>query len=93
MASSKALPLRVGEVLERGQVLPALPLALSAQRQFDARRQQALCRYYLAAGAGGLAVGVHTTQFEIRLPGNRGHSEFSLGILNVSGFGRFRFLA
>jgi dihydrodipicolinate synthase/N-acetylneuraminate lyase len=49
-------------------VLPAMPLALTAQRRLDERRQRALCRYYLAAGAGGLAVGVHTTQFAIRAP-------------------------
>src|SRR5690606_36046834 len=40
--------------------------ALTADRQFDARRQKALTRYYIDAGVGGLAVGVHTTQFEIR---------------------------
>lgn len=51
-----------------GQVIPAHPLALTESRELDPRRQQALTRYYLAAGAGGLAVGVHTTQFEIRLP-------------------------
>jgi hypothetical protein len=51
-----------------GQVIPAQPLALTAQRKFDSRRQQALTRYCVAAGAGGLAVGVHTTQFEIREP-------------------------
>ncbi|MDP6700650.1 MAG: dihydrodipicolinate synthase family protein, partial [Candidatus Latescibacteria bacterium] len=52
--------------LARGQVIPAHPLALTADRKLDERRQRALSRYYLAAGAGGLAVGVHTTQFEIR---------------------------
>jgi dihydrodipicolinate synthase/N-acetylneuraminate lyase len=51
-----------------GQVIPAHPLALTSARRLDERRQRALTRYYLAAGAGGLAVGVHTTQFEIRLP-------------------------
>jgi dihydrodipicolinate synthase/N-acetylneuraminate lyase len=50
-------------------VIPAHPLALTAERKFDERRQRALTRYYLAAGAGGLAVGVHTTQFAIRDPG------------------------
>src|SRR3954462_1642138 len=58
-----------GEVLaalRRGVGIPAPPLALDAQRQFDPRRQRALSRYYLDAGAGGLAVGVHTTQFAIR---------------------------
>jgi dihydrodipicolinate synthase/N-acetylneuraminate lyase len=47
-------------------VIPAHPLALTAERKFDERRQRALTRYYLDAGAGGLAVGVHTTQFAIR---------------------------
>jgi hypothetical protein len=45
-----------------------MPLALTAARKLDERRQRALCRYYAAAGAGGLAVGVHTTQFAIRDP-------------------------
>ncbi len=56
------------ENLLRGVVIPAHPLALDANRRLDERRQRALSRYYLAAGAGGLAVGVHTTQFEIRDP-------------------------
>ena len=51
-----------------GQVIPAHPLALTAARTLDERRQRALTRYYLEAGAGGLAVGVHTTQFAIRDP-------------------------
>lgn len=51
-----------------GQVIPAHPLALDARRRFSPRHQRALTRYYLAAGAGGLAVGVHSTQFEIRDP-------------------------
>lgn len=59
---------RVADALRRGVVIPACPLALTAQRRFDERRQRALFRYYLAAGAGGLAVGVHTTQFAIREP-------------------------
>ena len=54
------------EILQKGVVIPALPLALNAGRNFDEQRQRALVRYYLDAGAGGLAVGVHTTQFEIR---------------------------
>lgn len=54
--------------LRRGLVIPACPLALNAQRRFDERRQRALIRYYLDAGVGGLAVGVHTTQFAIRAP-------------------------
>jgi dihydrodipicolinate synthase/N-acetylneuraminate lyase len=52
--------------LREGLVIPAHPLALNAARKLDERRQRALSRYYLAAGAGGLAVGVHTTQFQIR---------------------------
>ena len=56
------------DVLRRGVVIPAQPLALNAERQLDERRQRALTRYYMDAGAGGLAVGVHTTQFEIRDP-------------------------
>lgn len=59
---------QIREVLRRGTVIPAHPLALDASRRLDERRQRALSRYYLAAGAGGLAVGVHTTQFEIRDP-------------------------
>lgn len=51
-----------------GRMIPAHPLALDADRRFDERRQRALTRYYLAAGAGGLAVGVHTTQFAIHDP-------------------------
>ncbi len=54
--------------LGAGLVIPACPLALDARRKLDARRQRALLRYYLAAGAGGIAVGVHTTQFQIRDP-------------------------
>lgn len=53
-------------LLARGGVIPAHPLALSADRQLDERRQRALSRYYLDAGSNGLAVGVHTTQFGIR---------------------------
>ena len=54
--------------LRRGLVIPAHPLALSSARRLDERRQRALTRYYIAAGAGGLAIGVHTTQFAIRDP-------------------------
>src|SRR5262245_11018301 len=59
---------RVGAALRRGQVIPACPLALTAERGLDERRQRGLIRYYIDAGAGGLAVGVHTTQFAIRDP-------------------------
>jgi len=58
----------IHEVLQRGIAIPASPLALNCQRRFDERRQRALWRYYSAAGAGGVAVGVHTTQFAIRDP-------------------------
>src|SRR5687767_15351189 len=54
------------ELLQRGVVIPAHPLALTADRKLDERRQRALTRYYMDAGAGGIAVGVHTTQFAIR---------------------------
>jgi Dihydrodipicolinate synthetase family len=54
--------------LRTGLVIPAHPLALTAAQKLDERRQRALTRYYLAAGAGGIAVGVHTTQFAIREP-------------------------
>jgi hypothetical protein len=54
--------------LDAGLVIPAHPLALTRHRSLDERRQRALTRYYLAAGAGGVAVGVHTTQFAIRRP-------------------------
>jgi dihydrodipicolinate synthase/N-acetylneuraminate lyase len=56
----------VRQTLQRGLVIPACPLALNAGRKLDERRQRALLRYYAAAGAGGVAVGVHTTQFAIR---------------------------
>ncbi|WP_458682558.1 dihydrodipicolinate synthase family protein [Prescottella equi] len=55
-------------LLHAGTVIPAHPLALDADRSLDERRQRALTRYYVDAGAGGIAVGVHTTQFEIRRP-------------------------
>src|SRR5207244_10192474 len=62
------IPAEIRTTLQRGIVIPAHPLALNANRKLDERRQRALSRYYIAAGAGGLAVGVHTTQFEIRDP-------------------------
>jgi dihydrodipicolinate synthase/N-acetylneuraminate lyase len=63
-----AIPADVRAALQQGRVIPAHPLALGADGRFDERRQRALTRYYAAAGAGGLAVGVHTTQFAIREP-------------------------
>lgn len=58
-------PKEILATLKRGIVIPAHPLALTKQKKLDPIRQQALTRYYLAAGAEGLAIGVHTTQFEI----------------------------
>lgn len=62
-------PEPVRATLQAGCVVPAHPLALDESRALDTRRQRALTRYYLAAGSGGLAVGVHTTQFAIREAG------------------------
>src|SRR3954463_7811971 len=58
----------VRATLREGLAIPAHPLVLDANRRLDERRQRALSRYYIAAGAGGLAVGVHTTQFAIHDP-------------------------
>lgn len=60
------LPMLIRSALDRGVAIPAMPLALSAARRLDERGQRGLIRYYAAAGVGGLAVGVHTTQFAIR---------------------------
>jgi len=68
MAEYPRLESVIHENLKRGIVIPAHPLALTRERKLDEKRQRALTRYYLAAGAGGVAVGVHTTQFEIRRP-------------------------
>ena len=62
------MPLDLRTHLRAGQVIPALPLALTRQRRWDERHQRALVCYYVDAGAGGLAVGVHSTQFAIRDP-------------------------
>jgi dihydrodipicolinate synthase/N-acetylneuraminate lyase len=66
MAQLPQLKSAILKALQEGQVIPAHPLALNSARQFDEQHQRALTRYYLNAGAGGIAVGVHTTQFEIR---------------------------
>lgn len=58
----------INEIIQKGVVIPAHPLALDKNRKLDERRQRALTRYYLDTGAGGIAVAVHTTQFEIRKP-------------------------
>ena len=63
------IPAEVRGLIRRGTVIPAHPLALDERRGLDAGRQRALTRYYLDAGAGGLAVGVHATQFAIREAG------------------------
>lgn len=60
------LPSDITDLLFAGTVIPAHPLALDAARAFDPVRQRALARYYIDSGSGGLAVGVHATQFEIR---------------------------
>jgi len=62
------MPISLRSHLREGQVIPALPLALQRTRRWDEARQRALVRYYIDAGAGGLAVGVHSTQFAIRDP-------------------------
>src|SRR5262245_58778775 len=69
MAGSDTRLSQLRSALLRGLVIPAHPLALTEARRLDERRQIALTRYYCDAGAGGVAVGVHTTQFAIRDPG------------------------
>jgi dihydrodipicolinate synthase/N-acetylneuraminate lyase len=64
----ETIPSDVTAILQKGVVIPALPLALNSNRKLDERRQRALIRYYLDAGAGVIAVAVHTTQFAIRQP-------------------------
>src|SRR5580658_10163523 len=61
-----AMKSEVRRLISEGTVIPAHPLALDANRALDVTHQRALTRYYIDAGAGGLAVGVHTTQFAIR---------------------------
>src|SRR6266550_5844031 len=58
----------IRELLHKGVVIPAHPLVLDENRKLDEKKQRRLTRYYIASGAGGVAVGVHTTQFEIRKP-------------------------
>ena len=65
---SSHAPLSARAHLKSGVVIPAHPLALTPNRRLDEQRQRALTRYYIDAGAGGIAVGVHTTQFAIRDP-------------------------
>src|SRR5688500_3881282 len=68
MKKNNELDKQIKETLHAGTVIPAHPLALKKSRQLDEARQRLLTRYYMASGAGGVAVGVHTTQFEIRKP-------------------------
>lgn len=63
MSRKKAL-----KILKEGTVIPAIPLALNDDGTFNEHGQRVLCRYYLDAGVGGIAIAVHTTQFEIRKP-------------------------
>ncbi|MFC5406374.1 dihydrodipicolinate synthase family protein [Cohnella soli] len=67
-ATRKTLSPSLMEALQDGLVIPAHPLALNENRKLDPISQRALTRYYIASGAGGIAVGVHSTQFEIRDP-------------------------
>jgi len=62
------IPPDIRQRVKRGVVIPAMPLALTPDRTFDEKHQRALTRYYIAAGVGGIAVGVHSTQFKIRDP-------------------------
>ena len=64
----KILKPALAALLQEGTVIPAHPLALTEERKLDEKRQRLLSRYYIASGAGGMAVGVHSTQFEIRDP-------------------------
>src|ERR1700704_1872550 len=68
MGNSNRMDAAGAPILYKGAVIPAHPLALTVERKLDERRQVALTRYYCDAGAGGVAVGVHTTQFAIRDP-------------------------
>lgn len=62
------MDIRIKNIIDKGTVIPASPLALNADRKLNECRQRAVYRYYYDAGAGGIAVGVHTTQFQIRDP-------------------------
>jgi hypothetical protein len=68
MAKYKELHSSIRQLLQEGVVIPAHPLALTQNLQLDEKWQRLLTRYYIASEAGGVAVGVHTTQFEIRRP-------------------------
>ncbi|MDF2837125.1 MAG: dihydrodipicolinate synthase/N-acetylneuraminate lyase, partial [Paenibacillus sp.] len=68
LMAGRTLSQKLHNALHQGLVIPAHPLALDENRKLDERYQRALSRYYIASGAGGIAVGVHSTQFEIREP-------------------------
>ncbi|MCB0632285.1 MAG: hypothetical protein R2824_18270 [Saprospiraceae bacterium] len=68
MSNKPGLHQNIKDLLLRGTVIPAHPLALTGNRKLDENHQRLLTRYYIEAGAGGVAVGVHTTQFAIRDP-------------------------
>ncbi|MGZ5134719.1 MAG: dihydrodipicolinate synthase family protein [Flavitalea sp.] len=69
MSKNRELHSSIKQILQEGVVIPAHPLSLTQDLKLDEKRQRLLTRYYMASGAGGVAVGVHTTQFEIRKPG------------------------
>ncbi|OHD56804.1 MAG: dihydrodipicolinate synthase family protein [Spirochaetes bacterium GWF1_41_5] len=69
--STRHIPEDLLHTFKHGTVIPAMPLALDKERKFNEKHQRALLRYYIDAGAGGIAVGVHSTQFEIRDPNIR----------------------
>ena len=75
------LPKPVLDQLRQGAVIPAHPLALGPDRQFDKQSQRAISRYYVDAGSGGLAVGVHSTQFAISLPPRARQSFIRMGLV------------
>src|SRR6476661_1893743 len=66
MTTQPTLIDEINSALQSGVVIPAHPLALKQNLQLDEQRQRLLTKYYIESGAGGVAVGVHTTQFEIR---------------------------
>jgi len=66
--SAQLLSTKKQAILQQGTVIPAHPLALTASRELDEAYQRQLTQYYLASGAGGVAIGVHSTQFAIRNP-------------------------
>jgi dihydrodipicolinate synthase/N-acetylneuraminate lyase len=65
----REIPDEIRRQVKKGVVIPAVPLALTAERNLDRSRQRAVLKYYIEAGAGGIAIGVHSTQFAIREPG------------------------